>query len=100
MEVAMTFLGMPSPRRSSRLVALMIAALLVIASSVPVEAAIASLPVLTRARAELSEGRLFLEGGNLGQSPRVLLGAPGGGFDELVVLSSTGELVEAELPAI
>jgi hypothetical protein len=56
--------------------------------------------LITRARAELAFGRLFLEGKNFGSSPRVLLGAPAGALDELVVLSSSFERIEAELPAV
>jgi hypothetical protein len=63
-------------------------ALLPGATVIPAEAKNSSLPVITRARAELSEERLFVEGKNFGSSPRVLLGAPAGGFDELVVLPS------------
>jgi hypothetical protein len=73
---------------------------LVPASGLPAEATVSPLPVITRARAEASEGRLFLEGKNFGSSPRVLLGAPAGAFDELVLFSSTPELIEAELPAV
>jgi hypothetical protein len=57
----------------------------------------APFPVITRARADLPSGRLYLEGKGFGSSPRVLLGAPAGAFDDLTVLASTPELVEAEL---
>jgi hypothetical protein len=76
------------------------AALFLTALGAPVEAAPPALPVVTLARADMDLERLYLEGRGFGSTPRVLLGSPGGAFDELTVLSSSGEVVEAELPAI
>ncbi len=90
-----------SSRNAEKLFAVTLIVLVACVSSIPVEATVPSLPVITRAHADLSEGRLFLEGKNFGTNPRVLFGAPSGAFDELmVVLPSNGEAIEAELPAV
>ena len=54
-------------------------------------------PSITKTIADIENERLFIYGRHLGTSPRVFLGTEAGGSEELVVLTSTREYIEAIL---
>ena len=72
--------------------------LMLLAPAWPQAVHASGVPVITTAKVDLERGTLTLQGKNLGRSPTVAMGTSGGAFNQLLVVASDPQHVEALLP--